>query len=66
MIQSLCESCTLMREIITPKGSRFILCQLSQINAKYSKYPPQPVIRCDGYGKKGPLEPDDEGEETIL
>lgn len=49
---SLCESCAWMREIVTPKGSRFLLCQLSQINAHYAKYPPQPVIRCAGYQMK--------------
>jgi len=49
---SLCESCGWMREIVTPKGSRFLLCQLSQSNPNYSKYPPQPVVQCDGYQKK--------------
>ncbi|HLN28123.1 MAG TPA: hypothetical protein VK395_10300 [Gemmataceae bacterium] len=52
MIHSLCETCALMREVITPKGSRFLLCQLSQSNADYPKYPPQPVARCGGYQKK--------------
>jgi hypothetical protein len=51
MTRSLCEKCALMREIITPKGSRFLLCQLSKTNRAYQKYPPQPVIRCDGYEK---------------
>jgi hypothetical protein len=41
-----------MREVVTPKGSRFLLCQLSQTNPDYSKYPAQPVVRCDGYLKK--------------
>jgi hypothetical protein len=41
-----------MREIITPKGSGFLLCQLSQFNRDYPKYPSQPVVRCDGYQKK--------------
>ena len=52
MSHSLCESCDLMREVVTPKGSRFLLCQLSQPNPEYAKYPPQPVVRCDGYRKK--------------
>lgn len=52
MIQSLCESCALMRAVITPKGSRFLLCQLWQTNPAYQKYPPQPVIRCDHYQEK--------------
>jgi hypothetical protein len=52
MIPSLCETCQHMREVITPKGSRFLLCQLSQSNPNYSKYPPQPVVRCEGYQAK--------------
>jgi hypothetical protein len=52
MFGSLCETCAYMREVVTPKGSRFLLCQLSQTNPLYSKYPPQPVVRCDGYRQK--------------
>jgi hypothetical protein len=54
MIRSLCDTCAWMREIITPKGSRFLLCQLSQTNPDYPKYPPQPVVQCDGYQKEQP------------
>ena len=57
MSHSLCETCTSMREIVTPKGSRFLLCQLSQTNPDFPKYPPQPVVRCDGYKKKKEGEP---------
>ena len=49
MTQSLCETCQMMREVITPKGSRFLLCQLSVAKPEYPKYPPQPIVRCDGY-----------------
>ena len=52
MTASLCASCNLMREIATPKGSRFLLCQLSQTNPRFRKYPPQPVVRCTGYQPK--------------
>jgi len=52
MIRSLCETCALMREIITPKGSRFLLCQLSNSDPAYPKYPPQPVVRCGGHQRK--------------
>jgi hypothetical protein len=38
-----------MRAVVTPKGSRFLLCQLSKTDPAYPKYPPQPVVRCDGY-----------------
>ena len=53
MTLSLCETCALMREIVTRKGSHFLLCQLSQTDPAYRKYPPQPVVQCgDGYRKK--------------
>ena len=49
MTPSLCETCAWMREVVTPKGSRFLLCRLSQTDPAYPKYPPQPVVRCEGY-----------------
>ena len=49
MNQSLCEACRRMREVITPKGSRFLLCQLSLTSPDYPKYPPQPIVRCEGF-----------------
>jgi hypothetical protein len=52
MTRSLCETCALVREVVTPQGSRFLLCQLSKTDPAYPKYPPQPVVRCDGYQKK--------------
>jgi hypothetical protein len=52
MSHSLCETCCSMREVVTPKGSRFLLCQLSQTNPEYARYPPQPVLRCDGFRAK--------------
>jgi hypothetical protein len=52
MTPSLCETCGRMREVVTPKGSRFLLCRLSQTDAAYPKYPPQPVARYEGYRKK--------------
>ena len=45
---SLCETCVNVRAVSTAR-SRFLLCQLSATNAAYPKYPPQPVVRCDGY-----------------
>ena len=52
MTQTLCETCGWMREVTTPKGSRFFLCELSSTNPAYAKYPPQPVVRCQGYQQK--------------
>jgi hypothetical protein len=58
MIESLCESCGSMREIVTPKGSRFLLCRLAETNRAFPKYPPQPVAQCEGYRREaGPAEP---------
>jgi hypothetical protein len=48
MTQSLCEMCKNVREIRTAR-SRFLLCELSVTNGAYPKYPPQPVVGCDGY-----------------
>jgi hypothetical protein len=47
--KSLCESCQHVREVMTPKKSRFLLCQLSSSSPKYPKYPRQPVLKCEGY-----------------
>ncbi|HYT91500.1 MAG TPA: hypothetical protein VEL76_22495, partial [Gemmataceae bacterium] len=53
---SLCESCARMREVISAKGSRFLLCRLSQTDPGYPKYPPQPVLWCQGYQRR--MDPD--------
>jgi hypothetical protein len=57
MTRSLCETCAFMREVSTPRGSRFLLCQLSTTDPAFPRYPPQPVVRCDGY------QPRDENEQ---
>ena len=38
-----------MRTIVSGKGARFLLCQLSLTDSRFSKYPPQPVVRCAGF-----------------
>jgi hypothetical protein len=47
--QSLCEVCRHRREVISGKGSRFLLCMLAQQRPEIPKYPPQPVVRCRGF-----------------
>ncbi len=47
--QTLCERCRHLREIVSGKGSRFLMCLLSQTDARLPKYPPQPVRQCSGY-----------------
>ncbi len=50
-MQSLCLTCRYVRVIVSGKGSRFVLCQKSQEDGRFAKYPPQPVVRCAGYVK---------------
>jgi hypothetical protein len=38
-----------MRQVVTPKRSRFLLCQLSTSDPAFPKYPAQPVVHCGGY-----------------
>jgi ribosome-associated protein len=38
-----------MREIVSGRGSRFLLCGLSQADHRFPKYPPQPLARCTGF-----------------
>lgn len=55
-MRSLCETCARMREVLTPKGSRFLLCQLSRTDSAFPKYPRQPVGQCEGYRPAGEIE----------
>jgi hypothetical protein len=52
MTESLCEICEHRREIISGTGSRFLLCRLSQTDSRFPKYPPQPVVRCEGFNQQ--------------
>jgi hypothetical protein len=45
----LCESCRWMRRVRSAKGSEFVRCGRSEIDASYPRYPPLPVVRCAGY-----------------
>jgi hypothetical protein len=46
---SLCPRCANVQVIANDRGSRFYLCRLSATDRRYPKYPPQPVVACDGY-----------------
>jgi hypothetical protein len=41
-----------MREVVTAKGSRFVLCELSKTSPAYPKYPQQPTVGCEGFTQK--------------
>lgn len=45
----LCATCTHARIVTSGKGSRFYLCELSATDPRFRKYPPLPVIRCEGF-----------------
>jgi len=41
-----------MKEVISGKGSRFLLCRKSAADHRYAKYPPQPIVQCAGFEHK--------------
>jgi hypothetical protein len=45
----LCATCRLARVIGNRRGSLFYLCQLSESDPRFPKYPRLPVLRCPGY-----------------
>ena len=52
MSYSLCQICQHCKEVVSGKGSRFLLCQRALHEPNYLKYPPQPVVRCRGYAER--------------
>jgi hypothetical protein len=53
----LCASCLHHRQVVSGRGSRFHLCELSKSDEAYPRYPGLPVLRCAGYT---PLRVEDE------
>jgi hypothetical protein len=45
----LCASCRHARQVVTGKGSRFVLCELSRTDPRFPRYPQLPVLSCTGY-----------------
>jgi hypothetical protein len=45
----LCASCVNARVVRSGKGSTFIMCELSKSDPRFRKYPPLPVLRCEGW-----------------
>jgi hypothetical protein len=48
----LCQTCRHARIVSNVRGSTFYLCQLSEIDPRFTKYPRLPVIRCEGYERE--------------
>ncbi|HEV8244890.1 MAG TPA: hypothetical protein VGP93_03945 [Polyangiaceae bacterium] len=48
----LCATCRHARVVRSSKNSEFWLCQRSQLEPEYAKYPRLPVVRCAGHEKE--------------
>ena len=51
-MEGLCATCKNMRQIVSDRGSVFLLCKLSAVDPNYPKYPRLPVLVCAGYEHK--------------
>ncbi|MBI5361557.1 MAG: hypothetical protein HZA53_00155 [Planctomycetes bacterium] len=47
--RSLCPSCKHVQRVTSAKSSVFWLCARSKADARFPKYPPQPVVSCSGH-----------------
>jgi hypothetical protein len=45
----LCERCVHARRIASSRGSLFYLCELSEVDGTFPRYPRLPVVRCPGF-----------------
>lgn len=45
----LCAHCRYVRRIESARGSVFLLCERSRVDARLPKYPRLPVLRCVGF-----------------
>jgi hypothetical protein len=45
----LCASCRHVRRVETERGSVFYRCAKAATDPRFRKYPPLPVLRCEGY-----------------
>ena len=54
MKAGLCDSCIHKKIIRSERGPEFLLCELSKTDPRFRKYPPLPVLVCDGYRRLVP------------
>ena len=52
----LCHRCLHHRKVGNRQGSLFYLCERSNTDERYPKYPPLPMLSCPGY-EEGPPDP---------
>lgn len=57
IVGGLCGRCAHAREIVSGRGSRFVLCGRSRDDLRYPRYPQLPVLRCESF-EPAPLSAD--------
>jgi hypothetical protein len=45
----LCATCVHVRRVGSRRGSVFLLCERSNSDPRYARYPQLPVVHCPGY-----------------
>lgn len=50
----LCAGCSHRREIRNRRGSVFHLCNRSRTDPRFPRYPPLPVLACEGFTPEAP------------
>lgn len=45
----LCFTCRWMRRVVNRRGSSFFRCTLAETDARFVRYPPLPVLQCEGF-----------------
>jgi len=45
----LCARCVHARSIVSGRGSQFVLCERSRMDARFPRYPSLPVRACTGH-----------------
>jgi len=50
----LCRSCRYAATSTSRSGSTFYRCRLAETNPAFRKYPPLPVLQCDGHDPVSP------------
>jgi len=48
-LAGLCANCVYSRRVESPRGGVFFLCEYSQKDERYPKYPLLPVTRCEAH-----------------
>lgn len=45
----LCPGCAHVKVLSSDRGSIFVQCLLAKADARFTRYPPQPVLVCSGF-----------------